>query len=129
MILTLAAWASESLNRRLFGEPLAIASFWPRVSGTIGAGFGLLFLGGLAAIMPTVKDQDILEGRLGVLPVLLALALVITLITPAVALFAARGFGADLRARLAQGWFALLTLSLLVVLWFAWTWNLHIFAR
>lgn len=127
--LTLAMWGAGVLNRKLFGEPMAAIPFWPRAAGMYSAATGLSFLLGFAVAMGAMSQQDILQGQTSAAIPALLMPVLAVLAAPVAVYFAIRGFGPGLRARLAQAWFVLLTLSLMFVLWFAWTWNLHIFAR
>jgi CubicO group peptidase (beta-lactamase class C family) len=129
LAVLLAAWGSGAFSRKMFGEPMAVVPLGSRILGTCSAALGLAFLAGFAGAMAGLKDQDVLTGSLGALPMLLALPVVIAPATLGMAFVTVRGFGPGLRARMAQGAFGLLTLSLVFLLWFIWTWNLHIFAR
>lgn len=60
--------------------------------------------------------------------VLLSVPVAVALLVVPMVVWSIMGFGTDMRARVAQAGYALLTVALLVFVAFVWQWGLHPFA-
>jgi CubicO group peptidase (beta-lactamase class C family) len=127
-VLAWWGWTNGFLSRRLFAEPEAMIGFVPRLAGYLGVTLTLILLISLSVLMAAKSAVEILHGPDLFLRVLLYVPVAIAVCAVPMAVWSVIGFGDSPRARFAQVSYAVTTLAILVVLLFAWHWNLHPFA-
>jgi hypothetical protein len=127
-IMTLWGWASGCLSRHLFGEPQAVITFGPRITGFMAAGLVLATVVSMMALLSDSAPFAILHGPTPALMLLLTVPVVVGVLAIPMIVWSATGFGAGPRARLAQAGYIVLTLAVLAFLAFCIQWGFHIFA-
>ena len=127
-IMTLWGWANGFLSRHLFGEPQAVITFGPRITGFMAAGLVLATLISMLALLSDGAPFAILHGPSPMLMVLLTVPVIVGMLAIPMIVWSVTGFGAGPRARLAQSGYIVLTLAVLTFLAFCVQWGFHIFA-
>jgi hypothetical protein len=127
-IMTLWGWANGFLSRHLFGEPQAVITFGPRITGFLAAGLVLATLMSMLALLSDSAPFAILHGPTPMLMVLLTVPVVVGILSVPMIVWSVTGFGADPRARLAQAGYVILTVCVLTFVAFCLQWGFHIFA-
>ena len=127
-VMTLWGWANGFLSRHLFGEPQAVITFGPRITGFMAAGLVLATLISMLALLSDGAPFAILHGPSPMLMVLLTVPVIVGVLAIPMIVWSVTGFGAGPRARLAQSGYIVLTLSVLTFLAFCVQWGFHIFA-
>jgi hypothetical protein len=127
-IMTLWGWANGFLSRHLFGEPQAVITFGPRITGFLAAGLVVATLLSMTALLSDSAPFAILHGPTPMLMVLLSVPVVVAILCIPMIVWSVTGFGADPRARLAQAGYIVLTLGILSFVAFCLQWGFHIFA-
>lgn len=127
-IMTLWGWANGFLSRHLFGEPQAVITFGPRITGFMAAGLVLATLVSMLALLTDSAPFAILHGPTPALMVLLTVPVIVGVLAIPMIVWSVTGFGAGPRARLAQSGYIVLTLAVLTFLAFCVQWGFHIFA-
>ena len=132
LLITLLAWwgwTNGFLSRRLFAEPEAMIGFVPRLAGYLGVTLTVILLISFSVLVALKPAVSILHGPDLFMRVLLFFPIAIALCAIPMAVWSVIGFGDSPRARFAQAGYALATIAVLIVLLFAWHWNLHPFAQ
>lgn len=129
LVLSWWGWTNGFLSRRLFAEPEAMIGFVPRLAGYLGVTLTLVLLISLGAMLAVRPEVTILHGPDVFLRTLLFLPVAIAVCVIPMAVWSVIGFGDNPRARFAQTGYAITTAAILIVLLFAWHWNLHPFAQ
>ena len=127
-VMALWGWTNGFLSRQLFGEPKAVITLFPRLVAFAAAGLTLVAMVGMASLLSDPAPLDILHGPTPTLMVLLSVPVAVALLVVPMVVWSIMGFGTDMRARVAQAGYALLTVALLVFVAFVWQWGLHPFA-
>lgn len=127
-VMALWGWTNGFLSRQILGDPKAVITLFPRLAAFLAAALTIGALIAMAALMANPAPLDILHGPSPTLMVLLAIPVALGVLAIPMVYWSIAGFGTDLRARLAQAGYALLTLAILVFLAFCWQWGLHPFA-
>jgi|GEM_PF-575447 len=126
-IMTIWGWANGFLSRHFFGEPQAVITFAPRITGFLAAGLTVAMLVAMEALLSNAAPIAILHGPSPALLALLAIPVVIAVLAIPMVIWSISGFGAGPRARMAQMGYIVLTLAILAFIAFAWQWGLHPF--
>lgn len=132
LIITFFAWwgwTNGFLSRRLFAEPEAMIGLMPRLAGYVGVTLTLILLISVSALLTLNPSLMILHGPNLFMRVLLFFPVAIGVCAIPMVVWSVVGFGDGPRARFAQAGYALSTLAVVIVLLFAWHWNLHPFAQ
>jgi CubicO group peptidase (beta-lactamase class C family) len=124
-VMTIWGWANGFLSRHFFGEPQAVITFAPRVTGFLAAGMTLASLISMLALLSDGAPDAVLQGPTPMLMVLLSVPVAIGLISIPMVVWSISGFGSGPRARMAQVGYMVLTLAILTYVAFAWQWGLH----
>jgi CubicO group peptidase (beta-lactamase class C family) len=129
VICLIALWSliAGFLSRQMFGEPAAGVTRAPRAFGFLAATLTLGALVGMAGLLADPAPLAVLHGPTPMLTALSAIPLVVALLALPMLYWSMNGFGTELRARVAQGGYALLTIAILIFVAFAWQWGLHPF--
>jgi CubicO group peptidase (beta-lactamase class C family) len=127
-IMTMWGWANGFLSRHLFGEPQAVITFGPRITGFLAAGLVVATLLSMTALLSDSAPFAILHGPTPMLMVLLTVPVVVAILSIPMIVWSVTGFGTDPRARLAQAGYVVLTLGILTFVAFCLQWGFHIFA-
>jgi len=131
LLLTVLAWwgwTNAFLSRRLFAEPEAMIGFVPRLAGYLGVSLTLILLVSFTVMVSLKPAVAILHGPDTFMRALLAMPVAIAVCAVPMAIWSVVGFGDSVRARFAQAGYGLATIAVVIVLLFAWHWNLHPFA-
>jgi hypothetical protein len=113
----------------LFAEPEAMIGFVPRLAGYLGVTLTLTLLISLTLIVALKPAVTILHGPNLFMRMLLFFPIGIALCAIPMTVWSVIGFGDSPRARFAQAGYALATIAVVIVVLFAWHWNLHPFAQ
>ena len=124
-IMTMWGWANGFLSRHLFGEPQAVITFGPRMTGFLAAGLILSTLVSMVALLSDSAPLAILHGPSPMLMVLLTVPVIVGVLAVPMIVWSVTGFGAGPRARFAQAGYIILTLAVLAFLAFCIQWNFH----
>jgi hypothetical protein len=124
-IMTMWGWANGFLSRHLFGEPQAVITFGPRMTGFLAAGLILSTLVSMVALLSDSAPLAILHGPSPMLMILLTVPVIVGVLAVPMIVWSVTGFGAGPRARLAQAGYIVLTLAVLAFLAFCIQWNFH----
>ena len=127
-IMTLWGWANGFLSRHLFGEPQAVITFGPRITGFLAAGLVVATQLSMMALLSDSAPFAILHGPTPMLMGLLSVPVVVAILCVPMIVWSVTGFGAGPRARLAQAGYMILTLGILTFVAFCLQWGFHIFA-
>ncbi len=122
-------WTNGFVSRRLFAEPEAMIGFVPRLAGYLGVTLTLVLLISFSILVALRPVMTILHGPGTFMRVLLFVPIAIALCAIPMVIWSVAGFGDNVRARFAQVGYALSTIAIVIVLLFAWHWNLHPFAH
>ena len=124
-IMTMWGWANGFLSRHLFGEPQAVITFGPRMTGFLAAGLILSTLVSMVALLSDAAPLAILHGPSPMLMILLTVPVIVGVLAVPMIVWSVTGFGAGPRARFAQAGYIVLTLAVLAFLAFCIQWNFH----
>jgi hypothetical protein len=124
-IMTMWGWANGFLSRHLFGEPQAVITFGPRMTGFLAAGLILATLVSMVALLSDAAPLAILHGPSPMLMILLTVPVIVGVLAVPMIVWSVTGFGAGPRARFAQAGYIVLTLAVLAFLAFCVQWNFH----
>jgi hypothetical protein len=127
-VMALWGWTNGFLSRQLFGEPKAVITFFPRIVAFAAAALTLVAMVGMASLLSNPAPLDILHGPTPMLMALLSVPVAVGLMVVPMVVWSIMGFGTEMRARVAQAGYAVLTIALLVFVAFVWQWGLHPFA-
>lgn len=124
-IMTMWGWANGFLSRHLFGEPQAVITFGPRITGFLAAGLILSTLVSIVALLSDAAPLAIVHGPSPMLMILLTIPVIVGVLAVPMIVWSVTGFGAGPRARFAQAGYIILTLAVLAFLAFCIQWNFH----
>ena len=124
-IMTMWGWANGFLSRHLFGEPQAVITFGPRMTGFLAAGLILATLVSMVALLSDAAPLAIIHGPSPMLMILLTVPVIVGVLAVPMIVWSVTGFGAGPRARFAQAGYIVLTLAVLTFLAFCVQWNFH----
>lgn len=124
-IMTMWGWANGFLSRHLFGEPQAVITFGPRITGFLAAGLILATLVSMMALLSDAAPLSIIHGPSPMLIILLTVPVIVAVLAVPMIVWSVTGFGAGPRARFAQAGYIVLTLAVLAFLAFCVQWNFH----
>lgn len=124
-VMTMWGWANGFLSRHLFGEPQAVITFGPRITGFLAAGLILATLVSMMALLSDAAPLSIIHGPSPMLMILLTVPVIVGILAVPMIVWSVTGFGAGPRARFAQAGYIVLTLAVLAFLAFCVQWNFH----